>query len=129
ADPRGDPNLDPKQMRVTGAFTMHASSRALVAASKAAEMVPRLLALRDAAIPLVFVIGELNRGVFSSEALIRRHGLAQNELTLQSTAFAPGDIMFVPECGHGMHYENPESFWRVCNKLVELFLKAASVRS
>jgi pimeloyl-ACP methyl ester carboxylesterase len=125
---RGEPALDPVQVAANGAFTMHGSAVALVAASKRAEMVPRLLALRDGGVPLVFVIGEKNRGKFSSEQALRDAGLAQRELTDASLEAASGDIAFVPECGHGMHYDNPAQFWRVIAKIGDLFNALAGRR-
>lgn len=124
---RGEPALDPVQVASNGAFTMHGSATALVAASKRAVVVPRLVALRDADVPLVFVIGEKNRGKFTSEQALRDAGLAQHEIGAESSAAASGDIAFVPQCGHGMHYDNPEQFWRVIAKIGQLFnLRLAS---
>jgi hypothetical protein len=64
-------------------------------------MIPRLKAVRDV-LPLVFVIGDKNRGKLSSEADLRAAGLCANELTFDSLSFEnSGDVMFVPNTGHG----------------------------
>jgi pimeloyl-ACP methyl ester carboxylesterase len=114
---RGEPANDPKQVEANGAATMHGSSAALVAVSKHATMIPRLLALCSASVPLVFIIGEKNRGVYTSERAIRDAGMAQREVSPSSPA-QPGDIAFVPNCGHGMHYDAPTEFWRTIAEIL-----------
>jgi len=79
------------------------------------------LALREH-VPLVFVIGEKNRGLVESEHALRDAGLVSHELTVDSASFQSGDVIFVPNCGHGMHYDNPVEFWRVVEALRRMAL-------
>ena len=51
-----------------------------------------------------FIFGEKNRGVYSSEKLVR-------------DAHLP--IIFIPNAGHGLHTENPTYFWDTVGKIIQ----------
>lgn len=88
--------------RKAGPFTIWASSRDLAPISVKGDLLDRLLAHRD--FPCYFIFGEKNRGMYSSEKLVR-----ENQLP----------ILFIPNAGHGLHTENPSYFWKNIGDLIQ----------
>ncbi|TFG98444.1 hypothetical protein E4H12_06075 [Candidatus Thorarchaeota archaeon] len=84
-----------------GPYTIWASSKDLAPISAKGDLLRRLLAHSD--FTCYFIFGEKNRGVYSSEKLVR-------EAKLQ--------LLFIPNAGHGLHTENPTYFWDVVSKLI-----------
>lgn len=85
-----------------GPFTIWASSIDLAPISVKGNLLDRLLAHCDFA--CYFIFGEKNRGVYSSEKLVRDAQLP---------------ILFIPNAGHGLHTENPSYFWKTVGKLIQ----------
>jgi len=85
-----------------GPFTIWASSKDLAPVSKRGDLLNRLLEHRN--FDCYFVFGEKNRGVYSSEKLVRDAQLP---------------ILFIPDAGHGLHTENPSYFWDVVGKIIQ----------
>ena len=88
--------------REAGPFTIWASSKDLAPISEKGDLLTRLLAYRD--FTCYFIFGEKNRGVYSSEKLVR-------------DAHLP--LLFIPNAGHGLHTENPSYFWDLVSKLIQ----------
>jgi pimeloyl-ACP methyl ester carboxylesterase len=88
--------------RKAGPFTIWASSRDLAPISVKGNLLDRLLEHRDFA--CYFVFGEKNKGVYSSEKLVR-------------DAHLP--LLFIPNAGHGLHTENPSYFWEIVGDLIQ----------
>ncbi|MCK4565999.1 MAG: hypothetical protein KAU48_01690, partial [Candidatus Thorarchaeota archaeon] len=83
-------------------FTIWASSKDLAQISVKGDLLHRLLAHCD--FDCYFIYGEKNKGVFSSEKLVRDAQLP---------------ILFIPKAGHGLHAENPSYFWVTIGKLIQ----------
>ncbi|MFX0182591.1 MAG: alpha/beta fold hydrolase [Candidatus Hodarchaeota archaeon] len=90
-----------EKARNTGSFPLWATSVDVVLVSESNELLPRLQKHLD--FPAYFVFGEKNKNRFPSETLIKN-----NELPL----------IYIPNCGHFMHLENPETFWKIITKLI-----------
>ncbi|MFX1578958.1 MAG: alpha/beta fold hydrolase [Promethearchaeota archaeon] len=88
--------------REAGPFTIWASSKDLAPISAKGDLLDRLLAHRD--FTCYFIFGEKNRGVYSSEKLVRDAQLP---------------LLFIPNAGHGLHTENPSYFWDVVSELIQ----------
>jgi len=88
--------------REAGPFTLWASSKDLAPISAGGNLLNRLLALRN--LSSHFIFGEKNKGVFSSEKLVREAQLP---------------ILYIPDAGHGLHTENPSYFWETIGKLIQ----------
>jgi pimeloyl-ACP methyl ester carboxylesterase len=65
-------------------------------------LLPRLQKLID--FPVYFVFGEKNKGRFTSEELVKNHNLP---------------VIYIPNTGHGMFFENPKDFWKIVKKLLK----------
>jgi len=84
--------------REAGPFTIWASSKDLAPISIRGDLLDRLL--KHCEFDCYFIFGEKNRGVYSSEKLVRDAQLP---------------LLFIPDAGHGLHTENPDYFWeKVC---------------
>jgi pimeloyl-ACP methyl ester carboxylesterase len=90
-----------EKIRFSGAFPLWATSVDIVLVSESNELLPRLQKHLD--FPVYFVFGEKNKNRFTSEALIKNAELP---------------LVFIPKCGHFMHLENPETFWKIITKLI-----------
>ncbi len=88
--------------RKAGPFTIWASSKDLAPISVKGNLLKRLLAHRD--FDCYFIFGEKNRGIYSSEKLVRNARLP---------------LLFIPNAGHGLHTENPSYFWATVGELIE----------
>ncbi len=88
--------------RKAGPFAIWASSRDLAPVSVKGDLLDRLLVHRD--FPCYFIFGEKNRGVYSSEKLVREAQLP---------------LFFIPNAGHGLHTENPSYFWKNIGELIQ----------
>ena len=88
--------------REAGPFTIWASSKDLAPISVKGNLLNRLLAHCD--FTCYFIFGEKNRGVYSSEKLVRDAQLP---------------LLFIPNAGHGLHTENPSYFWAIIGELVQ----------
>ncbi len=88
--------------REAGPFTIWASSKDLAPVSNKGDLLDRLLTHCD--FNCYFIFGEKNRGVYSSEKLVR-------------DAHLP--LLFIPSAGHGLHTENPAYFWDVIGNLIQ----------
>jgi pimeloyl-ACP methyl ester carboxylesterase len=89
-------------VREAGPFTIWASCRDLVPVSMRGDLLSRLLAHLDFSV--YFIFGEKNRGVYSSENMVREMQLP---------------LLFIPEAGHGLHTENPSYFWTTVSELIQ----------
>lgn len=65
------------------------------------ELLPRLQRLID--FPVYFILGEKNKGRFTSEELVKSENLP---------------VVYIPNTGHNMFFENPKEFWRVIKELL-----------
>jgi len=88
--------------RKAGPFTIWASSKDVAQVSVKGDLLNRLLAHHG--LTSYFIFGEKNRGVFSSEKLVRDAKLP---------------LLFIPNAGHGLHTENPSYFWTIVGELIE----------
>jgi len=88
--------------RKAGPFTIWASSKDLARVSVKGNLLNRLLAHRDFA--CYFIYGEKNKGILSSEKLVRDAQLP---------------LLFIPNAGHGLHTENPSYFWTIVGDLIQ----------
>jgi 2-succinyl-6-hydroxy-2,4-cyclohexadiene-1-carboxylate synthase len=88
--------------RKAGPFTIWASSKDLAPVSVKGDLLDRLLAHRD--ITCYFIFGEKNRGVYSSEKLVRDTQLP---------------LLFIPNAGHSLHTENPLYFWEIVGEIIQ----------
>ena len=88
--------------REAGPFTIWASSKDLAPISVKGNLLNRLLAHCN--FTCYFIFGEKNRGVYSSEKLVRDAQLP---------------LLFIPNAGHGLHTENPSYFWAIIGELVQ----------
>ena len=88
--------------REAGPFTIWASSKDLAPISIRGDLLNRLLAHCD--FDCHFIFGEKNRGVYTSENLVRDAQLP---------------LLFIPNAGHGLHTENPTYFWDVIGNLIQ----------
>ncbi len=88
--------------RKAGPFTIWASSKDLVPISAGGDLLNRLQTHHN--LTSYFIFGEKNKGVFSSEKLVRDAQLP---------------ILYIPEAGHGLHTENPSYFWETIGKLIQ----------
>lgn len=97
--------------------------------SKEALILPRLRAISDAKVTIVFIVGEKNRGKLSSETALRNNGFASQELLGDESgqseeqeralvASGSSAIAFAPQLGHGLHLEAPRVFWPWFDRLV-----------
>jgi pimeloyl-ACP methyl ester carboxylesterase len=89
---------DPKQRwyaemyQMAGPVTIYKASEAIVAVSKADTLKDRLVEL---GVPVLVVFGEENRGKFTSEGKL-------------GSIFP---LVFIPEAGHSMMWDNPDAFY------------------
>ncbi len=88
--------------REAGPLTIWASSKDLAPISVKGNLLDRLLKHRDFA--CYFIFGEKNKGVYSSEKLVRDAQLP---------------LLFIPDAGHGLHTENPTYFWTNIGELIQ----------
>jgi len=88
-----DPDLY-RETKAIGPLPFWASSVDLVRVSKSGELLPRII--RHPHISLCFVFGNLNKGRFTSEALVTNAGLA---------------VEYIPDAGHMMYLDAPQAFW------------------
>ena len=88
--------------REAGPFTIWASSKDLAPISVRGDLLNRLLMHLD--FDCYFIFGEKDRGVYSSEKLVRDAQLP---------------LLFIPDAGHGLHTENPTYFWDVIGNLIQ----------
>lgn len=88
--------------REAGPFVIWASSKSLAPISIKGDLLDRLLVHRN--LSMYFIFGEKNKGVYSSEKLVRSANLP---------------LLFIPEAGHGLHTENPSFFWEAICKLIQ----------
>ena len=91
-------------LREVGPSPLWASSVDLVSISESNQLLPRLQsAIRAHDSPINFIFGERNKGLFTSETLIKRSQLP---------------LIFIPEAGHAMFIDNPNSFWKNIKQLI-----------
>jgi len=90
-----------EQLRSVGPFPLWASCIDLVLLSNSDELLPRLQKCLH--FPVYFVFGELNKGTYSSEVLVKEANLP---------------IIYIPEAGHGLHLGNPTDFWQIVKDLI-----------
>ena len=88
-------------LRKNGAFPIWASCVGLVDVSKETVLLPRLKKVLT--FPVFFIFGENNKGLYSSETLVRKANLP---------------VDYIPDAGHGLHEENPKDFWRIIKHLI-----------
>lgn len=83
-------------------------------------MIPRLKSICEQT-NVVFIIGEENRGKLSSEDDLREAGLLQHEIKPDCRRLeSSGDVLFVENTAHGMHYHNRDAFWPRLQQVVDL---------
>ena len=85
-----------ERLRSIGPFPLCASCIDLVYLSNSNNLLPRLQKCLH--FPVYFVFGELNKGLLSSEVLVKEANLP---------------IIYIPEAGHGLHHGNPSDFWKI----------------
>lgn len=66
------------------------------------QLLPRLQKLID--FPVFFVFGEKNKGRFTSEELVKSKNFP---------------VIYIPNTGHSMFFENPQEFWKVIKELLK----------
>lgn len=88
--------------RKAGPFTIWASSKDLAPISAKGNLLDRLLVHCD--FTCYFIFGEKNRGVLSSEKLVRDVHLP---------------LLFIPDAGHSLHTENPTYFWDLVGEIIQ----------
>lgn len=88
--------------RKAGPFTIWASSKSLAPVSVKGTLLNRLLVHRG--FDCYFIYGEKNKGILSSEKLVRDAQLP---------------LLFIPNAGHGLHTENPFYFWMIVSELIQ----------
>lgn len=87
------------ELQKIGPFPLWATSVYLVSVSLSNQLLPRLQsALKEFTCPVYFIYGEKNKGLFSSETLVKQAQLS---------------LIFIPEAGHVMFEDNPIAFWKV----------------
>ncbi len=90
-----------ESIRYLGPYSLWGSSYDLVKLSESNKLLPRLQRLID--FPVYFVFGEKNKGRFTSEALVK-------------SALLP--IIYIPNAGHLLLFENPTDFWEIVKELI-----------
>lgn len=85
-----------------GAFPLWATSVDLVAVSESNQLLPRLQ--KHLQFSVHFFFGEKNKGRFTSETMVRNAKLP---------------LVYIPDTGHFMHLENPETFWKKVVGLID----------
>ncbi|MBN2230673.1 MAG: alpha/beta hydrolase [Candidatus Thorarchaeota archaeon] len=95
--------------REAGPFTIWASSRDLAPISVKGDLLNRLLTHCD--FDCYFIYGEKNKGLLSSEKLVRD---------------AKMPMLFIPNAGHGLHTENPLYFWKIVGDIIDSEVKLPS---
>jgi pimeloyl-ACP methyl ester carboxylesterase len=91
--------------REIGPYALWGTANDLVKLSDSNQLLPRLKQLID--FPAYFVFGENNKGRFTSETLVKNANLP---------------IIYIPNAGHAMRQDNPEGFWKIVKKLLNLCL-------
>ncbi|QEE14398.1 alpha/beta fold hydrolase [Promethearchaeum syntrophicum] len=89
------------KLKLVGPYPLWASSKDLVHHSYSNELLPRLQKCLH--FPVYFIFGEDNKGLLSSEELIKESKLP---------------IIFIPNAGHGLHLGNPSDFWQIIKKII-----------
>ncbi|TFG12647.1 alpha/beta hydrolase [Candidatus Thorarchaeota archaeon] len=89
-------------LRDAGSFTVWASSRNLVKVSKESDLFKRLRDVFGG--PTYFVFGERNKGIYSSEELVKKNNMP---------------VLYVSNAGHAMHEDNPSGFWKIVLQQIE----------
>ncbi len=92
------------ELRRIGPFPVWASCVDLVKESESDRLLPRLLStMNNHNAPAYIVIGEKNKGLYTSEELIRRSGLP---------------ILYIADAGHTMWIDNPDYFWKRIKEII-----------
>ncbi|MFX1284170.1 MAG: alpha/beta fold hydrolase [Promethearchaeota archaeon] len=87
------------ELQKIGPFPLWATSVDLVSVSLSNQLLPRLQStLKGSNCPIYFIYGEKNKGLFSSEILIKQAQLP---------------LIFIPDAGHVMFEDNPNGFWKI----------------
>lgn len=88
--------------RAMGPYPIWGISYDLVKLSESNQLLPHLQQLSN--FPVYFVFGEKNKGRFTSESLVKKENLS---------------VIYIPNAGHSMRYDNPEGFWKVVVPLLK----------
>ncbi|MFX0125155.1 MAG: alpha/beta fold hydrolase [Candidatus Hodarchaeota archaeon] len=92
------------ELRRIGPIPLWASSFDLVSLSESNLLLPRLQAATQVHnCPVHFIFGEENKGLFTSEKLVKKSHL---------------HLTYIPNAGHAMFDDNPEAFWKVIKQLL-----------
>ncbi|MFX1323670.1 MAG: hypothetical protein ACFE8N_01855, partial [Promethearchaeota archaeon] len=78
----------------------------VVKLSEENQILPQLQKLIN--FPVFFIFGEKNKGRFTSEELVKSKKLP---------------VIYIPNTGHGMFFENPKEFWSVIKELFKSVVK------
>lgn len=92
-------NLD---YSINGPYSIWGSAYDVVKLSEANELLPRLQKLIE--FPVYFIFGEKNKGRFTSEELVKSQNLP---------------VIYIPNTGHNMFFENPKDFLKVIKDLLK----------
>ena len=92
-------NLD---YSINGPYSVWGSAYDVVKLSEANQLLPRLQKLID--FPVYFIFGEKNKGRFTSEDLVKSENLP---------------VIYIPNTGHNMFFENPQEFWKIIKELLK----------
>ncbi|MHA2244725.1 MAG: alpha/beta fold hydrolase [Candidatus Hodarchaeales archaeon] len=94
------------ELQKIGPFPLWASSVDLVSISLSNQLLPRLQsALKKSNFPVYFIYGGKNKGLFSSQTLVKKAQLP---------------LIFIPEAGHVMFDDNPDAFWKTIKRALLL---------
>ncbi len=88
--------------RKAGSYTIWASSKDLAPVSVKGNLLNRMLVHQG--FDCYFIYGEKNKGILSSEKLVKDAQLP---------------LLFIPNAGHGLHTENPSYFWMIVSDLIQ----------
>lgn len=91
--------------RAIGPYPIWGMAFDLVKLSESNQLLPHLQQLSN--FPMYFVFGEKNKGRFTSESLVKEVNLP---------------IIYIPNAGHSMRYDNPEGFWKAMKELLKTCL-------
>jgi len=92
--------------RRSGPYSIWGSAFDVVKLSEGNQLLPRLQKLLD--FPIFFIFGEKNKGRFSSETLVKDANLP---------------LVYIPNTGHQMFFDNPQEFWMVFKDLIKNCMK------
>lgn len=95
-----------KGYRTSGPYSIWGSAYDLVRLSENNQLLPQLQQLID--FPVYFIFGEKNKGRFTSETLVKSAKLP---------------VIYIPNAGHDMVFENPQEFWKIIKDLLKTCMK------